>query len=39
MRREVCRWRLHLRPDKILTDLARIFNPIIQGWVNYYGRF
>jgi RNA-directed DNA polymerase len=38
MRREVRRWRLHLRPDKTLTDLARIFNPIIQGWVNYYGR-
>ena len=19
--------------------LARIFNPIIQGWINYYGRF
>jgi hypothetical protein len=26
---------LHLRPDKTLTDLARIFNPIIQGWINY----
>jgi RNA-directed DNA polymerase len=39
MRREVRRWRLHLRPDKTLTDLARIFNPIIQGWINYYGRF
>jgi RNA-directed DNA polymerase len=39
MRREVRRWRLHLRPDKTLTDLARIFHPIIQGWINYYGRF
>jgi RNA-directed DNA polymerase len=39
MRREVRRWRMHLRPDKTLTDLARIFNPIIQGWINYYGRF
>ena len=39
MRREIRRWRLHLRPDKTLTDLARIFNPIIQGWINYYGRF
>jgi len=39
LRREVRRWRLHLRPDKTLTDLARIFNPIIQGWISYYGRF
>ena len=39
MRREVRRWRLHLRPDKTISDLARIFNPIIQGWINYYGRF
>ena len=39
MRREIRRWRLHLRPDKTLTDLARMFNPIIQGWINYYGRF
>ena len=21
------------------TDLARMFNPIVQGWINYYGRF
>src|SRR5271166_5062380 len=39
MRREVRRWRLHLRPDKTISDLARIFNPIIRGWINYYGRF
>ena len=39
MRREVRRWRLHLRPDKTISDLPRIFNPIIQGWINYYGRF
>jgi RNA-directed DNA polymerase len=39
LRREVRRWRLHLRPDTTLTALARIFNPIIQGWINYYGRF
>ncbi|MEA2232907.1 MAG: RNA-directed polymerase [Solirubrobacteraceae bacterium] len=39
MRREMRRWRLHLRPDKTLTDLARIFNVVLQGWINYYGRF
>jgi RNA-directed DNA polymerase len=39
MRREMRRWRLHLRPDKTLSDLARMFNVAIQGWINYYGRF
>ena len=39
MRREMRRWRLHLRPDKTLTDLARMFNVVLQGWINYYGRF
>jgi RNA-directed DNA polymerase len=39
MRREMRRWRLHLRPDKTLTDLARMLNIVLQGWINYYGRF
>ncbi|WP_371666203.1 hypothetical protein OG306_01995 [Streptomyces sp. NBC_01241] len=25
--------------DKSLMDLARMFNNIVQGWINYYGRF
>jgi group II intron reverse transcriptase/maturase len=32
-------WGWQLRSDKSLDDLARMFNPIIQGWINYYGRF
>jgi retron-type reverse transcriptase len=32
-------WRLHCRVDKQMDDLARMFNPIIQGWSQYYGRF
>lgn len=39
MRREMRRWSLAKRSDKTLTDLARIFNPVLQGWINYYGRF
>ncbi|MGH7427576.1 MAG: group II intron maturase-specific domain-containing protein, partial [Candidatus Methylomirabilaceae bacterium] len=39
LRREIRRWRLHDRSDKTLEDLARMFNPIVQGWINYYGRF
>ncbi|WP_246763591.1 group II intron maturase-specific domain-containing protein [Rhizobium sp. 007] len=32
-------WSLHLRSDKALDDLARMFNSYIRGWINYYGRF
>lgn len=39
MRREVRRWRLHLRPGATLTDLAQTVNAVTQGWINYYGRY
>ena len=39
MRRIVRGWHLHLKPDKSLEDLSRMFNPVIRGWINYYGRF
>lgn len=32
-------WQLRCRIDKRIDDLARMFNPIIQGWINYYGRY
>jgi len=39
MRRTMRQWNLHLRSDKNLEDLSRMFNPILQGWINYYGSF
>jgi RNA-directed DNA polymerase len=39
IRDEVRRWRINMRSDKTLGDLARMFNVIVQGWINYYGRF
>ncbi|MBN1546234.1 MAG: hypothetical protein JW902_06210 [Syntrophaceae bacterium] len=39
IRREIHDWRMHLKPDKTIEDLSRMFNPIIRGWINYYGRF
>jgi RNA-directed DNA polymerase len=39
MRQTIHGWRMHLKPDKTLEDLSRMFNPVIRGWVNYYGRF
>jgi RNA-directed DNA polymerase len=32
------RMRIHRRTDLTLDDLARWLNPIITGWMNYYGR-
>ena len=32
-------WHLANRSDKTLADLARMFNNVVQGWINYYGRF
>jgi hypothetical protein len=31
--------RVHRRTDMSLDDLARWLNPIIAGWINYYGRY
>lgn len=39
IRREMRRWCLQRRTDKTLTDLARMFNAVLRGWINYYGRF
>lgn len=37
IRRRSRDWNWPLRSDKQLEDLALMFNPIIQGWINYYG--
>ena len=39
MRQTMRRWQLHLRSDKALDDLARMWNPVLRGWINYYGKF
>jgi RNA-directed DNA polymerase len=39
MSREIRSWHISKRSDKSLDDLARMFNSIVQGWINYYGRF
>jgi group II intron reverse transcriptase/maturase len=36
---EVRRWRLHRRTGQELRDLAEWINPVVRGWVTYYGRF
>jgi len=39
MSREVRRWRLHLLTGRTLADLARQINPVVRGWLQYYGAF
>ena len=39
MSAEVRRWRLHLKTSHDLAGLAAWINPIVAGWMNYYGRF
>lgn len=37
--RVVRRWRLHRRIFHTFDELARAINPIVAGWMQYYGRF
>ena len=39
MRSVIRGWRLHRLSDKNLLDLSRMFNPVIRGWINYYGSY
>jgi RNA-directed DNA polymerase len=36
---EVRRWRINLRTTSDIGELARWMNPVIRGWMNYYGKF
>jgi RNA-directed DNA polymerase len=39
MRQAIRGWHLQLKSDKELADLSAMFNPILTGWQQYYGRF
>ena len=39
MRQTIRGWHIQLKNDKGLKDLSNMFNPILKGWMNYYGRF
>ena len=39
IRQTLRKWKLHLRSDKSLMDLAHMFNAVIRGWVNYYSAY
>jgi RNA-directed DNA polymerase len=39
IRDQIRSWKLPKRSDKAIEDLSRMFNPIIRGWLQYYGRY
>ena len=39
IRQEIRRWELQKRSDLGLENLAKMFNPQIRGWINYYGAY
>jgi group II intron reverse transcriptase/maturase len=39
IRMQIRHWRLHLRSGTTLEELAREINPVVRGWINYFGRF
>lgn len=40
VRKSICEWRMaRNRSNKDLEDLARLVNPTVRGWMNYYGKY
>jgi RNA-directed DNA polymerase len=39
IRQQVRQWRLNLRNSQSLEDIARFVNPIVRGWINYFGAY
>jgi group II intron reverse transcriptase/maturase len=39
IRQKVQDWKLHLRPQTSMQEIAGWINPVLRGWLTYYGRF
>ena len=39
IRKEVRSWKLQLKVDRTIEDIAKMFNSRIQGWINYYSHY
>ena len=39
MRQTIRSWHIQLKCNKTVKDLSNMFNPVIMGWFNYYGKF
>ena len=36
---QIKQWKVHKRSDLSLEEIAEMANPVLQGWINYYGKF
>lgn len=39
MRENTRRWNFRNRTELSLEDISRLYNPVLRGWIAYYGRF
>ena len=39
MRDRIRAWKIHLMSDKSITNISRIVNSVVRGWINYYGHY
>lgn len=39
MRQTIRRWKLQLRCTKSAKEMAKYINPVLRGWMSYYGKF
>lgn len=39
IKQKIRRWNIQLRSDKSIEELSQFINPIVRGWINYYGSF
>lgn len=39
MRDTIRSWKIHRWTQLTIEDLAKSFNPILRGWINYYGQY
>jgi RNA-directed DNA polymerase len=39
MRQTTREWKIRMRSDKSIQDISKMYNPVIRGWMNYYGKY
>ncbi|WP_233491542.1 group II intron maturase-specific domain-containing protein [Legionella drancourtii] len=39
MQAKIHDWRFYRRTEITLNDIAKRFNPVLRGWIEYYGRY
>lgn len=39
IRQTIRKWRLHLWSGASLESIAKEVNPVVRGWINYYGKY